>query len=215
MKIPRIEFIWSWVYQTEVHSRNVKTEEYDYESYEKYVLDFIKKVEEEWDEKANEIIRYVEEITSLKWKEEKINCYVVKISTFLPYSSPLTIPIQFETQDEKVYILSVDRYIDMLIHELIHNLFIQNEKETENYFENIFDIYQEEPFNTTLHILLHSIHKKIFLKFFGVDRLNDEIEKNSYYPDYKRSWEIVNKKGEDSIIKEFKSYLDIKPNEKA
>ena len=215
MKIPKIEFVWSWVYQMEIHSQNVKTEEYDYESYEKYVLDFIEKMEKEWNKKGNEILRYIEEITRLKWKEERINCYIVKISAFLPCSSPLTIPIQFETQDKKIYTLSVDRYMDMLIHELIHNLFIQNEKETDNYFENIFGNYQDEPFNTTLHVLLHSIHKKIFLKFFGVDRLNDEIEKNSYYPDYKRSWEIVNKKGEDSIIKEFKSYLDIKPNEKA
>ena len=53
MKIPKIEFVWSWVYQMEIHSQNVKTEEYDYESYEKYVLDFIEKMEKEWNKKGN------------------------------------------------------------------------------------------------------------------------------------------------------------------
>ena len=144
MKIPKIEFVWSWVYQMEIHSQNVKTEEYDYESYEKYVLDFIEKMEKEWNKKGNEILRYIEEITRLKWKEERINCYVVKISAFLPCSSPLTIPIQFETQDKKIYTLGTERYIDMLIHELIHNLFVQNEKETYEYFKHIFDKYGDE-----------------------------------------------------------------------
>ncbi|MBI4116987.1 hypothetical protein HY449_04565 [Candidatus Pacearchaeota archaeon] len=215
MKIPRIEFIWSWIYQQEVHSANVKTETYDFEIYDRYVSNFIKEIKLEWNKNGNKILSYMEEITNLKWKEEKINCYVIKISTFPPFSIPLTIPIQFETPDKKTYTLSTERYLDMLIHELIHNLFVQNEKETDKYFEHVFDKYRDEPFNTVLHILLHTIHKKIFLKFFGIKRLNDEIEKSSYYPDYKRSWEIVNKKGEDSIIKEFRDYLDVKPKEKA
>jgi len=36
---------------------------------------------------------------------------------------------------------------------------------------------------------------------------------NSYYHAYKRSWEIVNKVGEDNIIKEFKNYINGLPNE--
>jgi hypothetical protein len=216
MKVPKIEFLWSWVYQMEVHSQNVKTEEYDYESYEKYVLDFIKKIEKEWNKKGNEILRYIGEITGLKWKEEKIKCYVIKISTLIPFSYPLTIPIQFETVEGKIYVLSVERYIDMLFHELIHNIFIQNEKETEKYFEYILnEKFNEEEFNTVIHIPVHAIHKKIFMKFFNKKRLELEIEKSSYYPNYKRSWEIVNKKGEDSIIKELKDYVDTKPKEKA
>ena len=164
MSIPKIEFVWSWIYQMEVHSHNVKTEEYDYESYEKYVFDFIKKIEKEWNKKGNEILKYIEEITNLKWKEEKIKCYMVKISTFLPFSYPLTIPIQFEAMGGKIYVLSVERYIDMLIHELIHNLFVQNELETEKYFDYMLDNYENESFNTKIHLLLHAIHKKVYLK---------------------------------------------------
>jgi len=38
---------------------------------------------------------------------------------------------------------------------------------------------------------------------------------SSFYPSYKKSWEIVNKIGEDSIIKEFKDYCFKLPKEKA
>jgi len=38
---------------------------------------------------------------------------------------------------------------------------------------------------------------------------------SSFYPSYKRSWEIVNKVGEDTIIEEFKNYTFRFPKEKA
>jgi hypothetical protein len=209
----KIDFKWSWIYESVVHNPTVK-EEFDYEEYEKFVSSFSRKIKHIWKEKEKEIFSYCEEITGLKWKKKEIPAYFIKISSLAPISDPLTIPIQLEMEDE-IISLSPDRFIDMLIHEIIHNLFIQNEKEMGDYFDFILKKYENEEFDTSIHLLLHAIHKKIFLKYFEKERLENEIEMNSYYPAYKRSWEIVNEVGEDEIIKEFKDYIKGFPKEKA
>ncbi len=209
----KIDFKWSWIYESTIHNPTVK-EEFDYEEYEKFVSSFSSKIKHIWKEKEKEIFSYCEEVTGLKWKKKEIPVYFIKISSLAPISDPLTIPIQLEMEDE-IISLSQERFIDMLIHELIHNLFIQNEKEMGDYFDFILKKYENEEFDTSIHLLLHAIHKKIFLKYFEKERLENEIEMNSYYPAYKRSWEIVNEVGEDEIIKEFKDYIKGFPKEKA
>lgn len=209
----KINFKWSWIYESTIHSPTVK-EEFDYEEYENFVSLFINKVNPLWKKEEKEILNYCEELTRLKWKEKEIPVYVIKISSLMPISDPLTIPIELEA-DGEIMPLSPERFIDMLVHELIHNLFIQNEKEMGDYFDFIMNKYKDEAFDTSIHILLHAIHKKILLKYFGKERLENEIEMNSYYPAYKRSWEIVNEIGEDNIIKEFKDHINGLPSEKA
>lgn len=200
----KVEFVWSWIYQSSVLSLTTK-EEYNFESYDSYVMEFIERVQKEWEKNGDNILKYCENITGLIWKRD-IRCYVAKIATIHPISDPLTVPIQIEL-DERTFTLSVERYIDMVIHELIHNLFIQNEQEIGDYFDNIIKKYANEEFDTSIHLLLHAIHKKIFLRFFGKKRLKEEIDMCEYYPAYKRSWEIVEKCGEDAIIKEFRDYI--------
>jgi len=201
----KVNFIWSFIYEYEIHSKHVE-ENFDYKKYEKFINLYLKKIEPLWRKKEKEILKYCEEITGLKWKKKEIPVYVIKISSIMPISDPLTIPIQFQSGKE-IFTLSKERFMDMLIHEIIHNLFIQNEKEIGNYFEFILNKYKNEEFNTSIHLLLHAIHKKILLKFFGKERLNEEIKMNSFYPAYKRSWEIIENLGEDKIIDEFKDYL--------
>ena len=209
----KINFVWSFIYEQIVHNPTVK-ESFDYEKYQKYIEDYLKKVKLIWKMKEKQVLNSCEKITSLKWKKEEISVYIIKISSLMPISDPLTIPIQFEYRDE-VFSLTPERFVDMMVHEIIHNLFIQNEKEIGNYFEFILDKYKNEDFDTAIHLLLHSIHKKILKKYFDKSRLDEEIEMSSFYPSYKKSWEIVNKVGEDVIIKEFKDYVFKLPKEKA
>jgi hypothetical protein len=201
----KVNFVWSFIYEQTIHNSTVN-ENYDYKEYKKFIDSFLEKIGPKWRKEEQKIFSYCEEITGLKWKKKEIPVYVIKISSIMPISDPLTIPIQFQAGKE-IFTLSKERFIDMLIHELIHNLFIQNEKEMGNYFEFILKKYKNEEFNTSIHLLLHAIHKKIFLKFFGKERLNEEIKMNSFYPAYKRSWEIIENLGEDKIIDEFKGYL--------
>ncbi len=200
----KVEFIWSWIYQSSVLSLTTK-EKYDFETYDSYVREFIVMVQKEWIKNGDNILKYCENITGLIWKKD-IRCYVAKIANIHPISDPLTIPIQIE-MNGKAFTLSVERYIDMVIHELIHNLFIQNEQEIGDYFDKIMKKYLDEEFDTIIHLLLHAIHKKIFLRFFDEKRLKEEKDMCEYYPTYKRSWEIVERCGEDTIIKEFRSYI--------
>lgn len=208
----KINFVWSFIYEQTTHNLTVK-ENFDYEKYKKYINNYLKKVKNIWKIKEKQVLNSCEEIAGLKWKKGEIPVYIIKRSSIMPISDPLTIPIQFESEEE-IFPLTPERFVDMMVHELIHNLFIQNEKEMGNYFEFILDKYKNEDFDTSIHLLLHSIHKKIFEKHFSKSRLNEEIEMSSFYPSYKKSWEIVNKIGADSIIKEFKDYCFKLPKEK-
>jgi len=209
----KINFKWSWIYESTIHNPTVK-EEFNYEKYEKFINSFLNEIKPIWEKEEKDILSYIEKITGLKLKNEEIPVYIIKISSLLPISEPLTIPIQLESE-EGIITLSKERFIDIFIHELIHNFFMQNEEEMGTYFDFILNKYKDEAFDTSIHLLLHAIHKKIFLKYFNEKRLNEEIEMNSYYPAYKRSWEIVNNVGEDNIIKEFKDYIKGLPKEKA
>jgi len=211
--MPEVDFVWSFIYEQIIHNPTVD-ERFDSERYEKFVNSFIKKIKPIWKKLEQEIFDYCKKITGLKWKKDNIVVYVIKISSIMPISDPLTIPIQFQSEKE-IFSLTPEKFIDMMIHELIHNLFIQNGEEIGNYFEYILRKYKKEDFDTAIHLIVHAIHKKIFLKFFSRERLNKEIKDCSFYPPYKRSWEIVNEKGEDRIIEEFKNYSAGSPKEKA
>ena len=203
--IPKINFKWSFIYQEEIHLP--KSAKYKREVSEKFVKSFIEKISDKWDELGAEILKYMETITNLKWKNSEINCYVLEVSPFGPISDPLTIDINL-FDNGNIYSLSVNRFIDMLVHELIHNLFIQNEDEIiDNYFDNLVKEYKEEDWNTAIHIPVHAIHKEIFMKFFDKKRLDEEINMCSYYPAYAKAWEIVMKKGSKKIIDDMKKFI--------
>lgn len=197
----KVNFIWSWIYQSQIHSTTVN-EEYDNANYEIYVESFIKEVKENWRQLEKNIFHSIEEISGLKWKKLEINCYVIKISSLNPISDPLTIPIQIQTEEGN-FTLSIERFIDMLVHELIHNLFIQNEDKMSQYFEYALKKYKNEQLDTVIHLLLHAIQKKIFLKIFDKKRLTNEKQACSFYISHKRSWELVEGIGEDIILQEF------------
>jgi len=203
--IPKINFKWSFIYQEEIHLP--KSIKYNREFSEKYVKNFIKEVSGKWEKIGNDILKYMEDITNLKWKKSEIECYVIEVSQFGPISDPLTIPISLFCKDQ-ISSLSVDRFIDMLIHELIHNLFVQNEdKIMDNYFNYLIKKYKGVGWNAAIHVPVHAIHKEIFMKFFDNKRLQSEIDACSYYPEYSKAWEIVMKEGSKRIIKTMKKFL--------
>lgn len=191
-----------------IHSDSVNCEQYDSEEYEEFVNAFVYKVNHRWKKFEKRILKYTEQLTGLKWKKESIPCYIIKISTFLPISCPLTIPIQLQT-GKSTFTLSVGRFIDILVHELLHILFMQNNSCKDYFTYLINEKYKAESWNTAAHVPIHAIHKKILFKFFGKNRFLREIRDAAHYPDYKRSWEIVDETGEDSIIEELRSYLGV------
>jgi len=198
----KIDFVWSFIYEEQMHLPEGSF--YDRNKAEKEVLEFIKLLRKDWKPIEKDVLLYIEKVSGLKWKKEELKCYVVSLSKHMPISDPLTISIKFKAGEE-IFELTKERFLDMMIHELIHNLFIQNSNVLTSYFKNLINgKYGSTNWNTAIHIPLHAIHEKVFLKFFSKERFDEELESCSYYPEYKESWEIVMKEKSDKILEDMR-----------
>lgn len=193
--IPKIIFKYSWVYDQNWKEwiKIYKRKKDKYPS-AKQTLNYIEKVEKVWRKDEKNILKELSKVTGLKWKSKIIYCYVV--GRCIPFSDPLTLPVYDKP----------DYFIDVLVHELIHQLFIQrgNIEKSKKAWDYINRKYRKEPLTTRIHIPLHAIHSHIYLKFFDKKRLIRDIKLISFLPEYKKSWEIVQREGYKKIIKEFK-----------
>lgn len=191
MNIPKIIFKYSWIYDQTWREGLMGKKQKNYPSSQQ-ILNYIKKIEKLWREAEKKVLSEISKIAHLEWKSKFISCYVV--GRCRPFSDPLTIP---------VYKQYPDYFIDVLIHELIHNLFIQNLKETKKSWQYFERKYRKESNTLIIHIPLHAIHSHIYYKFFNEKRLKRDIKFISFLPDYKKSWQIVQKDGYQNIINEF------------
>ena len=196
--IPKVEFRYSWIYDENLKDwikRNPSNQRKDFtpEDLRKYA----KEIEKKWRKYAPKILKEIQKISSLRWKEKKIICYIV--SRAIPFSDPLTMPI-FKDKN---------RFIDVLTHELIHQIFTQegNLKQAEMSWDYFFKKYKEENYKVQIHIPLQAIHKHIYLKLFNEKRFEEELRIMGNYKDYKKAWEIVNTSDYKELIKEFKDNL--------
>jgi len=192
MNVPKIVFRYSWIYDQNCKewARISKKDIKSYPSSRK-IVNYIKSVEKMWNKISGKILHELSKVTSLKWKSKIIHCYVV--GKCVPFSDPLTLPL-YEKKDY---------FIDVLIHELIHQLFSQNWKETRKAWKYIQRKYKNESHETQIHIPLHAVHSHIYMKFFNVERLERDFKAVSKIPDYRKSWEIVKRKGYEKIMQEF------------
>jgi hypothetical protein len=193
----KIVFKYSWIYDDQFRQgyKSFKDKpSYKYPSKE-MILKFKNELEALWKKDGDSVLAELSKVTGLKWKEEKITCYIVGWS--MAFSDPLTLPVYKNAQDG----------FDSLTHELVHQLFIQNEEKEDAVWKYFLTAYKNEPYNTRIHIPVHAIHEHIFRKLFSKERLEDEIKVMASYKDYKRSWEIVTKEGYKNIIKKFKQRL--------
>lgn len=193
--IPKIEFVYSRVYDdmqrnSAILQRKLKLEKEKYPT-RKEIINYMKKINKLWKKYEDKILKKISKITGLKWKENKIKCYIVGI--IRPFSDPLTIRLYKDKND----------FIDTLVHELIHQIQIQNVKKMKKWLIYIDKNYKNESILTKNHILLHAVHTKIYETIFSKKRLLRDINK-SKIQDYKRAWDIVIKEGADNIIKCFK-----------
>lgn len=185
-------------------------DKYDYDKSNKRISNFIKKVEPKWRKIEGKILAELSRVSGLKWSEPKIKCYVTTHQLDAPFSDPLTIGILYGKNDE--HTAPAGYFLDILVHELIHQLFIQqgqNKKFQYAYWKQI-NKHKKEHFNVTIHILLHALLKHLLLKYFGKEMLKKEFEGSKKLCDYNRAWQIVEKEGYQNIISEFRKYLKSK-----
>jgi len=188
MLIPKVIFKYSRVYD-EIWKNKFSADGYPSS---KRILSYIKRTERLWRKDEKKVLVELSKISGLDWKSTSISCYVV--GRCVPFSDPMTLPIYKD----------INRFIDILIHELIHNIFIQKGKpeRLKKAWLYLKKKYRGETRKTITHIPLNAILGHIFLKFYGKARLLKEI-KSMVSPEYKRAWDIVQKEGYKEIIKEF------------
>lgn len=194
--IPKINFRYSNDYDKRFRTHQdvlnrLKEEKEEYPSREK-IMKFIEKVKPVWAEKEKEVLKEISKITKLKWQED-IRCYVIGYGRSFP--DPLTVRVH----------KTVNRFIDILTHELIHQIYIQNRKSLSAWWEYISKKYSDEPRPVKIHIFVHAVHKHIYLKVFNKLRLTTDI-KRAQRPKaltYRRAWEIVDQEGYLNIVKKF------------
>jgi hypothetical protein len=188
MKIPKIIFRYSWIYDRnwrewiKLYPRMVAMPYPE----EKETKQAIKKIQKIWSKKEKMILFEIAKIAGLTWREKEIICYVVGKAR--GFSDPLTIGIKKNDPDFAV---------DTLVHELIHQVFLQNEnkKSVRDMLKKLKKNYPAESRVTRIHIVIHAVHKKIYLKFFSQERLDLDKWRCEKNPEYKKAWEIVEKDG--------------------
>jgi len=188
---PKVIFKYSWIYD-QVWKKGLIGKKIKKYHPPRQTLDYIKKIGKLWRKEEKKVLQELSKIAHLKWKSKYIDCYVV--GSCRPFSYPLTMPI---------YEKHPDYFIDVLIHELIHNLFIQNSKETNKAWQYFEKKHKKESQITKYHIVLHAIHSHIYLKFYNEKRLKRDIKFTNRFPDYKKSWQVVQKEGYRNIINKF------------
>ncbi len=193
--IPRIEFVYSWIYDElrrndPIIAKKLKKINKEYPSPKK-IKKYIEKIEKIWRNDEKIILKLISKITGLKWREKVIKCYVVGKGKC--FSDPLTIRI-FKNQLN---------FIDVLTHELIHQIQSQNANKWKKWRRHVDKKYKKEPEATKRHIFLHAVHWKLLLSLYNKKRLNKNIIFHKDTKDYKRAWEIVQKEGYQKIISKF------------
>jgi len=200
--IPEIEFRYSWFYDNLFRNSKdikelLKKKNLNRKAKKKYptmkkVIKYRNEVWLIWKKHEKEILKAIQKVSSLKWKEKKIKVYFVGFHR--PFSDPLTMPIY----------ANKNYFIDILTHELIHKIQNQNIHLWKKWKKEVNKKYSKESDTTKNHIFLHAVHWKILLDLFGEKRLKYIFRRSEKFPDYKRSWEIVEKEGYENIIKKFK-----------
>ena len=199
---PKINFRCSWIYDEkmkELYQVIQKERKTDYKYPEfKETLQYTHQIFKKWSGIADNIMNAIEKTSGLKWKEKYIRCYVV--GRTISFSDPLTMGMV----EDKGW------FVDILVHELIHQIFIQNLEERANYWRYLEKKYPKYDFSTRVHIPLEAIHKNIYLNLFSKKNLERDIQTADkiakYTPQYKIAWNTVEKEGYLNIIKEFKKF---------
>src|SRR3989344_3848243 len=160
--IPEIEFRCNGTYDQFCREKYTKAEEKKLGKYptNKKTMAYIKKIQPLWKKDGKKILLELQKVTGLKWKEKKMICYVV--GNHIPFADPLTIP---------VFAKNPDYFTDVLTHELVHNLLNQNDEKLSKYWNFVWKKYPKNSFVTKVHLVVHAIHKHIFLKFYDEKRL--------------------------------------------
>lgn len=196
IKIPKILFKNGWLLSNAFAAYMHEIEKYkDHKapSYEEGV-----KIAEQrkklWKKYEKIVVTAMQKITGLNFSRDIIDTYTV-FGWKGAFSEPLVIGMYYQGED----------FLDVLTHELIHVLLVDNIQKRNGgiWPKKIYPKIKDK--NAIFHILVHAIHKEIYLNVLKrPDRLEHDLKNAQNWPSYKMAWDIVERDGHMNIIEKFK-----------
>jgi hypothetical protein len=190
VKIPGIEFRYSWVYNQENRARFTDPLYPSADS----IREYIGEVREAWKPKQRSLLSAIARSSGLPWREESIVCYVV--GRGVPMSDPLTMPL---------YENDMELFIEKLVHELIERILMhpRSLEVKRDFWEAMFRAFGSDGVKVSYRVPVNAIYSEIHEKHFKLSQAYSEslVTRNL---DYRRAWEIVNELGHKNIIERFR-----------
>lgn len=181
--VPLVDIRYSYIYDQKL--RELHGDEYPQKA---QIIELRKRLEKKWEQSGDITLALVAEIVGYDWPFEAITAYVTGIRG--AFSDPLTVGFSRGN--------SIGPSYDTLTHELLHNyitLAIPDVLYAK--YRNLFSVHGRLVIN---HIALHAIHHEVYRAQKRYAALNANRQKDSRFPAYKKSWEIVEEIGAKNII---------------
>ena len=187
----KLNFVYSTIYDNLLSDMSKK--EFTVEQMKEMEF-YCLELEASWEKEGKRIIREIEKVSNLKFKENKI-CFLVKNMKYAAISNPLTLKKQEHLERAKT----------ILIHELTHVLLEDNR---EKILKTIQKTYPGESFEFKLHIPVLLITRKVIEKIYDPNILKDVLEDEMKRDVLNTAWPEANRlypKFKGGIIKFIKN----------
>ncbi len=197
IKIPEIRFKNGWLLTDAFVAYRKEIEKFKNDNNPPSWEKMMKVIEERkriWKKHEKKILTAMQKLAGLNFYSNLIDVYTV-YGWRLAFSEPLVISMRYEGED----------FLDVLTHEIIHVLLTDNVQKKNGGFWPTMEYPNIKDKSTIHHILVHAIHKEIYLNVLKrPDRLERDIKNCQDWPSYKKAWEVVEKDGHMDIIERFR-----------
>lgn len=156
----------------------------------------IEEAKKTWNTSSEQILKGMCEVTGLEFYSNTIDVYLA-----LGYRGGISSPMIISAHKKDKELLS------LLTHEILHRLLTDNTKklDVKTIWKKMFPEIKEQKIRN--HIVLHAIHKELLLSILkDKGELDRIVAFNQKFEQYKKAWDIVDERGHESIINEFKSF---------
>jgi hypothetical protein len=201
MKLPEINIYYSR-FLSPIFEVYVRETEKDWKiPADEIVKERIENQRQAWKKEEQKILEGLSEVIGLSFYQNVIDVYIVAVRRGA-FSNPIVIGSQIQGES----------FVDVLTHELIHRLLTHcgRKIDWEKFDKETYPNISEK--KTLTHILIHAIHKHIYLNVLqSPSRLEKDIKMCQGWPNYQEAWEIVERDGYQNIIEKLKTFVSNYP----
>ncbi len=202
MKIPKL-FI-TYAYPLDNGRRKLFTQKnLDYYPTQEEVLEKINEWKKIWEEinTGDRVFAALTEITGVNFPHD-LELYVYGAGL-----GHMSSPLMMQIIDKDGKVLDDNHFKEVVIHEIIHRFVhnFENNPGITDYWNKIREKYSNESTLTQNHIIVYAVLKVALIKLFGEEKIGEFMHPE--HPDYVRAVAIVNEKGAETLVTQFKGFL--------